>query len=107
MPERVRAGMPPSVVSLASAPEELRRISTGFPDVDRVLGGGIVPASVILLAGDPGIGKSTLLLHVMANLAGAGLDCLLVSGEESHAQVAARARRLGVPGDAISFALRP
>ncbi len=92
------------VVSLASAPEELGRISTGFADVDRVLGGGIVPASVVLLAGDPGIGKSTLLLHVMANLAGAGLDCLLVSGEESHAQVAARARRLGVSGDAISFA---
>jgi DNA repair protein RadA/Sms len=99
-----RAGRSSSVVSLASAPEELGRISTGFADVDRVLGGGIVPASVVLLAGDPGIGKSTLLLHVMANLASAGLDCLLVSGEESHAQVAARARRLGVPGDAISFA---
>ena len=99
-----RADRSSSVMSLASAPEELHRISTGFADVDRVLGGGIVPASVVLLAGDPGIGKSTLLLHVMANLASSGLDCLLVSGEESHAQVAARARRLGVPGDAISYA---
>ena len=59
---------------------------------------------MVLLAGDPGIGKSTLLLHVLANLSAAGNDCLLVSGEESHAQVASRARRLGVPGDAISFA---
>ncbi len=92
------------VVSLGSTPGELHRMSTGFSDVDRVLGGGLVPASVVLLAGDPGIGKSTLLLHILANLTIADLDCLLVSGEESHAQVAARARRLGVSGDAISFA---
>ena len=99
-----RAGASMPVVSLASTPIELGRVSTGFADVDRVLGGGLVPASVVLLAGDPGIGKSTLLLHMLANLAAEGLDCLLVSGEESHAQVAARARRLGIAGDAISFA---
>lgn len=93
-----------SVVSLVAAPHETRRVSTGLTGVDRVLGGGLVPASVALLAGEPGIGKSTLLLHVLASLTAAGLSCLLVSGEESHAQVAARARRLGVPGDAISFA---
>jgi DNA repair protein RadA/Sms len=81
-----------------------QRVSTGFPDVDRVLGGGLVPASVSLLAGAPGIGKSTLLLHLVAHLASLGHDCLLVSGEESHAQVAARARRLGIPGDAVRFA---
>ena len=69
-----------------------------------MLGGGIVPASVALLAGEPGIGKSTLLLHVLAHLSAAGQACVLVSGEESHAQVAARARRLGVSGDAVSFA---
>jgi DNA repair protein RadA/Sms len=71
--------------------------------VDRVLGGGLVPASVTLLAGEPGIGKSTLLLQMVANLSAAGLPCLLASGEESRGQVAARARRLGVGGDAVSF----
>jgi DNA repair protein RadA/Sms len=81
-----------------------QRVPTGFPEVDRVLGGGLVPASVSLLAGAPGIGKSTLLLHLVAHLASLGHDCLLVSGEESHAQVAARARRLGIPGDAVRFA---
>lgn len=99
-----RPAAPAAVVSLGSAPDEVRRMSTGFADVDRVLGGGLVPASVVLLAGDPGIGKSTLVLHMLANLTNAGLDCLLVSGEESHPQVAGRARRLGVSGDAISFA---
>jgi len=89
---------------LASAPDDERRISTGFAGIDRVLGGGVVPASVALLAGEPGIGKSTLLLHVLANLSGTGRACVLVSGEESHAQVATRARRLGVSGDEISFA---
>jgi DNA repair protein RadA/Sms len=80
------------------------RVSTGLSGVDRVLGGGLVPASVVLLAGQPGIGKSTLLLQLLGNLSAAGRPCLLVSGEESRAQVAARARRLGVPGDALTFA---
>jgi DNA repair protein RadA/Sms len=80
------------------------RVGSGIPGVDRVLGGGLVPASVTLLAGEPGIGKSTLLLHVLANLSAAGHPCLLVSGEESRAQVAARARRLGLSLDAVSFA---
>jgi DNA repair protein RadA/Sms len=79
------------------------RVSTGFPGVDRILGGGLVPASVVLLAGEPGIGKSTLLLQVVANLARAGLSCLLASGEESRNQVAARARRLRIAGEALSF----
>jgi DNA repair protein RadA/Sms len=99
-----RSGNPPSLVTLAAAPDDERRVSTGFAGIDRVLGGGVVPASVALLAGEPGIGKSTLLLHVLAHLSDAGQTCVLVSGEESHAQVAARARRLGVSGDAISFA---
>ena len=90
--------------TLSSAPDDERRVSTGSAGIDRVLGGGVVPASVALLAGEPGIGKSTLLLHVLAHLSAAGQTCVLVSGEESHAQVAARARRLGVSGDAISFA---
>jgi DNA repair protein RadA/Sms len=80
------------------------RVSTGIPGLDRVLGGGLVPASVILLAGEPGIGKSTLLLQLLSRLTGDGRGCLLVSGEESHGQVASRSRRLGVAGDAVAFA---
>ena len=80
------------------------RVPTGIQGLDRVLGGGLVPASVVLLAGEPGIGKSTLLLQILSRLAEGGRECLLVSGEESHAQVAARSRRLGVAGDAVAFA---
>ena len=87
-----------------SADAAAARVSTGMDGIDRVLGGGLVPASVALLAGEPGIGKSTLLLQMVANLAVGGSRCLVVSGEESHAQVAARARRLGVSADAITFA---
>src|SRR5919108_46522 len=79
-----------------------RRLSTGFDGVDRVLGGGLVPGSVILIAGEPGIGKSTLLLQMAARLA-ARVTCLYASGEESRAQVAARARRLNMPAEAASF----
>jgi DNA repair protein RadA/Sms len=78
-------------------------VPTGFPGIDRVLGGGLVPASVVLLAGEPGIGKSTLLLQLMARLSAAGLTCLYASGEESRAQVAARGRRLGLDVDGIGF----
>src|SRR5918994_1965016 len=83
--------------------DEDQRVPTGFAGVDRVLGGGLVPGSVALLAGEPGIGKSTLLLQVVANLSAAGLSCLLASGEESRGQVASRARRLGVDGASVSF----
>src|SRR5579863_4740252 len=76
-----------------SAPE-LPRLATGIGELDRVLGGGIVPGSVVLLGGAPGIGKSTLTNMVLGNLAGAGHRTLYVSGEESTAQVALRARRL-------------
>jgi DNA repair protein RadA/Sms len=92
------------VIDLGQAVPDEGRVATGFEGVDRVLGGGLVPASVGLLAGEPGIGKSTLLLQLVANLCGAGHPCLLVSGEESHAQVAARARRMRIPGDAVRFA---
>lgn len=75
-----------------------RRLSSGLSELDRVLGGGLVPGSVVLLGGDPGIGKSTLLLQAQASLA-AREACLYVTGEESAAQVAMRARRLGLdPG---------
>jgi DNA repair protein RadA/Sms len=68
---------------------------TGVAELDRVLGGGLVPGSVTLLGGEPGVGKSTLLLQALASLAGAGARCLLVCGEESAAQVRLRAERLG------------
>lgn len=79
------------------------RVRTGWADVDRVLGGGIVPATFALLAGEPGIGKSTLLLQLVSNLSVAGVPCLFASGEESRDQVSARARRLGIEGSAIPF----
>src|SRR5207253_1271279 len=78
-----------------------RRVLTGLAGVDRVLGGGLVPASVILVAGEPGIGKSTLLLQVAARLASAGLTCLYASGEESREQVAAPGRTLEHAVDVI------
>jgi DNA repair protein RadA/Sms len=73
---------------------ELRR-SLGIGEFDRVLGGGLVAGSVVLIGGDPGIGKSTLLLQTLAGV-GAGVRALYVSGEESLAQIAARAQRLGL-----------
>jgi DNA repair protein RadA/Sms len=77
------------------------RISTGMSEFDRVLGGGIVKGSVVLIGGAPGAGKSTILLQVIANIAGRGVSVLYVSGEESLQQIAARARRLKLPADKI------
>jgi DNA repair protein RadA/Sms len=76
--------------------EDTARVPTGMAELDRVLGGGIVPGAVILIGGDPGIGKSTLLLQALAALEGR-LDTLYVTGEESLTQVSLRARRLGLP----------
>jgi len=78
------------------------RLVTGLGDVDRVLGGGIVPGSVVLLGGAPGIGKSTLLLQLAGQLQARGQRVLYVSGEESAEQVAMRAGRLGT-GEGIDF----
>ncbi len=88
------AGERPAVVAqLVTEPET--RMATGFGEFDRVLGGGLVPGSVTLIGGEPGIGKSTLLLQCAAALAG-GQPVLYATGEESVRQVAERARRLGV-----------
>ncbi|CUB05566.1 MAG: DNA repair protein RadA [Tepidiphilus sp.] len=77
----------------------LQRQATGIEEFDRVLGGGIVPGAVVLLGGDPGIGKSTLLLQALARLESAGAGPVLyVTGEESAEQVALRAERLGLAG---------
>ena len=75
--------------------EEAARIDTGVPELDRVLGGGLVPASLVLVGGEPGVGKSTLLLAALGNVARTGRRALLVTGEESVAQVKLRADRLG------------
>src|SRR5215471_12895275 len=74
--------------------DEAERISTGVPELDRVLGGGLVPASLVLVGGEPGVGKSTLLLTALLSMS-AGRRALLVTGEESTAQVKLRADRLG------------
>ncbi len=75
------------------------RVATGVTEFDRVCGGGVVPGSAILLAGDPGVGKSTLLLQVCAQAARGGAACAYISGEEAAEQIRARAHRLGL-GDA-------
>ena len=80
--------------------DEDARVSTGIGEFDRVLGGGLVEGAVVLVGGDPGIGKSTLLLQAIAKMAGA-LPGLYVTGEESLAQVAGRASRLGLPVDGV------
>ncbi|MDE2836458.1 MAG: DNA repair protein RadA [Chloroflexota bacterium] len=100
-----------AALSPASAPTALieqpssdgERTSTGLTEVDRLLGGGIVAGSVVLLAGDPGIGKSTLLLQAAGSIAEAEGPILYVSGEESGAQVRLRAERLGVRSPAVRF----
>src|SRR5229473_2661376 len=74
--------------------EESSRIPTGVPELDRVLGGGLVPASLVLVGGEPGVGKSTLLLTALRHMSGER-RVLLVTGEESVAQVKLRADRLG------------
>jgi DNA repair protein RadA/Sms len=97
-PARFRnvAGARSAVTPLANvAPQESRRIATGLSEFDRVLGGGLVAGGVALLGGDPGIGKSTLLLQASASL-GAAHKTLYVTGEESTDQIALRAQRLGL-----------
>jgi DNA repair protein RadA/Sms len=78
------------------------RVMTGIGELDRVLGGGAVLGGVTLVGGDPGVGKSTLLMQALAGLARAGHACLYVTGEESAAQTAARARRLGAAVEGLS-----
>lgn len=80
------------------SPDGALRIETGLGELDRVLGGGPVLGGVVLLAGDPGIGKSTLLVQALAGVAARGQRSLYASGEESAAQVALRARRIGAAG---------
>ena len=92
-----------AIQSLADvAPDDVARLPTGIGEFDRVLGDGLVPGSVVLIGGDPGIGKSTLLLQTMATL-GERHKTLYVTGEESPRQVSLRAHRLGLPEARVSL----
>ena len=94
--ERAKASGKQEPSSLSSiAMQEEERVSTHIKELDRVLGGGIVPGSLILVGGDPGIGKSTLLLQVCRHLSGDGRKILYISGEESLKQIKLRAVRIG------------
>ncbi len=85
----------------ALADEDEARIPLGVDELDRVLGGGVVAGSIVLIGGDPGIGKSTLLLQAASSLARRGRNVLYVSGEESARQVKMRSARLGVTGERL------
>lgn len=91
------SSQPVSINSIVAVKEE--RFTTDIEELDRVLGGGIVKGSLVLVGGDPGIGKSTLLMQVSRNVACAGKKVLYISGEESQSQIKMRAHRLGVTTD--------
>ena len=93
-----------ALTDLATIEAEAPRRTFGMPELDRVLGGGLVGASVTLVGGDPGIGKSTLLLQAAAAFAGTGGKVVYVSGEEATAQIRMRAARLGVTGANVALA---
>ena len=94
---------PKAVQNLSAIkPSSTFRLNTGQSELDRVLGGGLVPGSVVLLGGDPGIGKSTLLLQALSSISDAA-SVLYVSGEESVEQIAIRAKRLDVSGENIQI----
>ena len=100
---RIKALATTSLVTVLSDIDavDMQRTPTGHEELDRVLGGGIVEGAVVLIGGDPGIGKSTLLLQALDSLQRSGRKTLYVTGEESGAQVALRARRLGLDRSAV------
>ena len=97
--ERRAAGGPVCLSSIETKEED--RVTTRMQELDRVLGGGIVPGSLVLVGGDPGIGKSTLLLQVCQKLADDGHEVLYISGEESLKQIKLRAERIGQFSDKL------
>jgi DNA repair protein RadA/Sms len=98
------APLTPAVPISSIDPDRTRHFPTGVTELDRVLGGGVVPGSVSLLAGDPGVGKSTLLLEVAHRWAQSGRRALYVSGEESAGQIRMRAERTGCSSDEVYLA---
>jgi DNA repair protein RadA/Sms len=101
---RATAPASPAVPISSIEPGSTRHVHTGVSELDRVLGGGMVPGSVMLLAGDPGVGKSTLLLEVAHRWAEAGRRALYLSGEESAGQIRLRAERTGCCHDELYLA---
>jgi DNA repair protein RadA/Sms len=102
---RASRGRAVALEDLAQGHDEVpRRIPTGLAELDRVTGGGIVPGSALLIGGEPGIGKSTLLLQVAAALASAGRRAVYFTGEEAATQVRLRAERLGLAGAPVALA---
>ncbi|PKN63651.1 MAG: DNA repair protein RadA [Deltaproteobacteria bacterium HGW-Deltaproteobacteria-15] len=91
----VPAGCPPQTIAAISLDPQ-PRLKTGILEFDRILGGGLVPGSLVLIGGDPGIGKSTLVLQVASRLCRSGLKSLYVSGEESPQQIKLRAERISI-----------
>ena len=89
---------------LDSAEPPPPRLSTGIDELDRVFGGGIARSSAVLVGGDPGIGKSTLLLQAAASMARRGTRCAYISGEEAISQIQGRARRLGIESAPVQLA---
>ncbi len=101
---RASAGRRVTFVGLQGTAAPPPRANTGIAELDRVLGGGLVPASAVLVGGDPGIGKSTLMLQAAATLARAGRRVMYISGEESIDQVRLRAQRLGLADAPLELA---
>ena len=99
--KKLQSAQPVALSQIEMKREE--RFTSGFPELDRVLGGGIVPASIVLVGGDPGIGKSTLLLQVCRNLSAQNISVLYISGEESLQQIKLRAQRIGTFTDSLSL----
>jgi DNA repair protein RadA/Sms len=97
-------GRPVALAPLGGAAADLPRTLTGIPELDRVLGGGLVPGSAVLVGGDPGIGKSTILLQAAASLARRGNHVVYVSGEEAIGQIRLRAERLGLGSAPVALA---
>ena len=99
-----RKGRPFALEPLTGETHDAPRLACGIAEFDRVTGGGFVRGSVLLLGGDPGIGKSTLLIQVAATLARARHRAVYISGEEAVAQVRLRAERLGLAGAPVELA---
>ena len=99
-----KSGKKIEFVSLSGEAQDIARSTTGINELDRVLGGGLVQGSAVLLGGDPGIGKSTLLLQIINSLALGGHESLYISGEESVDQIKLRAARLNLKSNNTKLA---